>query len=263
MLEQDWLKGEQLEKLAVNHAIEYLVPRHLERIRGPRNERLDKTERAVQERLTHAISHCDRRAAHHRAQEAAGKVNARFNRLREEQRADNLKERLDQRKTRIEQERQISATRPIVAGGALIVPIGLLQGTQIDPDAIETRVSEAIAMRAVMETERTLGNIPKDVSSQRGIGYDIESVTGDDGRLRFIEVKGRRKGARDVTLTKNELFTAFNSRAQFILALVEIDGDEASEARYVQGFPFYEPAHYEEAVKVNLQTLLDASTPPR
>ena len=46
------------------------------------------------------------------------------------------------------------------------------------------------------------------------------------------------KGARDVTLTRNDLFTAFNSREQFILALVEIDGDKASKPRYVQGFAF-------------------------
>ena len=63
LLEQDWLKGEQLEKRAVNHAIEHLIPRHLERIRGPRDERLDKTERAVQERLTREINHWDGRAA--------------------------------------------------------------------------------------------------------------------------------------------------------------------------------------------------------
>ena len=66
-----------------------------------------------------------------------------------------------------------------------------------------------------------------------------------------------------MTLTKNELFTAYNSQAQFILALVEVDGDQAGEPRYVQGFAFQEPAHYEEAVKVNLQALLDASAPPR
>ena len=114
-----------------------------------------------------------------------------------------------------------------------------------------------------MAAERALDNTPVDVSSQRGIGYDIESASGQDGKLRFIEVKGRRKGAPDVTLTRNELFTAFNSREQFILALVEIDSDKAGQPRYVQGFAFQEPAHYEEAVKVNLQTLMDASTAPR
>ena len=263
LLGQDWLKGEQLEKRVTNYAIEYLVPRHLERVRGPREERLDKTERAVQERLTLAINYCDQRAAHHRAQEAAGKVNARLNRQREEQRADSLKERLDQRKAQIAQERQISATRPIVTGGALIIPIGALLDGEAHQQLIDTRRSEAIAMRAVMKAERALGNTPLDVGGEKR-GYDIESTpSGENAKLRFIEVKGRKKGARDVTLTKNELHCALNSREQFILALVEIDGDEAGEARYVQGFPFRELAYYEESVKINLRELLKASTPPR
>ena len=143
------------------------------------------------------------------------------------------------------------------------MPIGALQGNRIDPEIIDTRKSEAIAMRAVMEAERALGNQPTNVSHQRGIGYDIESVSGRDGRRRFIEVKGRRKGARDVTLTHNELKCALNCEAQFILALVEVDGDTAGQPRYVTGFPFRQPATFEEAVKINLQALLDASAPPR
>lgn len=263
LLERDWLKGEQLEKRAVNHAIEHLIPRHLQRVREPRDERLDKTERAVQERLTRAIHHWDGRAAQLRAQEEAGKAPRGLNSQGAQRRADELEARRRQRLAQIAQERQISATRPIVRGGALIIPIGLLQGEAVDADAIDTRVSEAMAMSAVMAAERALGNTPVDVSSRRGIGYDIESASGVDGKLRFIEVKGRRKGAHDVTLTRNELFTAFNSRDQFILALVEIDGEKAGQPRYVGGFAFQEPAYYEEAVKVNLQTLLDASTPPR
>ena len=95
-------------------------------------------------------------------------------------------------------------------------------------------------------------------------GYDIESAPpAENARLRFIEVKGRKKGARDVTLTKNELHCALNSREQFILALVEIDGDRISKPRYVQGFPFRELEYYEESVKVNLGMLLEASTAPR
>ena len=263
LLEQGWLQGEALEKRALNYAIEHLIPRHLERIRGPRDERLDKTVRAVQARLSGAINYHDGRAAHFRAQEAAGKVNARLNRLQEERKADELQDRLKARLAQIAQERQISAKRPVVAGGALIIPIGLLQGDAIDPQIIDTRKSEALAMRAVMAAERSLGNEPVDVSSQRGIGYDIESVSGENGKLRFIEVKGRRSGAHDITLTRNELYTAFNSREQFILALVAIEGDRASEPRYVQGFAFREPAYYEEAVKVKLRPLLDASSPPR
>ncbi len=263
-LEQDWLKGEQLEKRVVNHAIERLIPRHLQRIREARNERLNKTERAVKERLTREISYWDGRAAQLRLQEEAGKAPRALNSQQAQRRADELEERQEQRLAQIAQERQISATRPIVAGGALIIPIGLLLNEAERQELIDTRKSEAIAMRAVIAAEEALKNKPEDVSSQRGIGYDIVSEpSGKDKKLRFIEVKGRRKGARDVTMTRNELFTAFNSREQFILALVEIDGDIASEPRYVQGFEFREPAHYEVAVKLDLQKLLNASTAPR
>ena len=101
LLEQDWLKGEQLEQRAVNYAIERLIPRHLERIKAPRDERLDKTERAVQERLSLAINHHDGRASHFRSQELSGKVNARLNRLQEERKADELQERLETRLAQI------------------------------------------------------------------------------------------------------------------------------------------------------------------
>ena len=263
MLEQDWLKGEQLEKRATNYAIEYLIPRHLERISGPRDERLDKTERAVQERLTREINHWDGRAAQLRVQEEAGKAPRHLNSQQAQRRADELEERRQQRLAQIAQERQISATRPIVKGGALIIPIGLLLDEEARQALIDTRKSEAIAMRAVMEAERALGNMPKDIGSEKR-GYDIESAPlTENSKLRFIEVKGRKKGARDVTLTKNELHCALNSQEQFILALVEIDGENVSEPRYVCGFPFRELEYYEESVKVNLKTLLNVSTPPR
>jgi len=126
-------------------------------------------------------------------------------------------------------------------------------------EVIDTRASEAIAMAVVMETERALGNKPKVVSDQRGIGYDIESESGADGRLRFIEVKGRRKGASDVTLTKNELTTALKSTEQFILALVEIDGEQATQVRYLHGYDFKEP----KAAQFNLKQLLAESSAPR
>lgn len=263
LLEQDWLKGERLEERAVNYAIEHLLPRHLQRIRKRRDERLDKTERAVQERLTREFFYWDGRAAELRAKEETGKFHARLNSRRAQERADELRERLRQRKEQIKQERQISATRPVLKGGALIIPIGLFLDEGARQELIDTRKSEAIAMQAVMNAERALGNRPKDIGKEKR-GYDIESAPPDENsKLRFIEVKGRKKGARDVTLTRNELHCALNSREQFILALVEIDDGIPAEARYVADFPFRELESYEVSVKVDLQTLLQASTPPR
>lgn len=80
-------------------------------------------------------------------------------------------------------------------------------------------------MEAVMAAERALGYEPRDVSDQK-CGYDIESVVPGTGQLRFIEVKGRIEGAETVTVTKNEILTALNKPANFILALVRVPADQ-------------------------------------
>lgn len=261
LLEQDWLKGENLERRAVAHAVEHLVPHHLERLRVRRIELIDKTEAAVQERLTKEINYWDLRATELRAQEQAGKVNARLNSQRAQERADRLAERLKQRKAQLSQERQISAAPPVVVGGALIIPIGLLLGEKTPPEILDRRITEQIAMRAVMDAEIALGNDPHDVSA-RNVGYDIESRDRQTGRLRFIEVKGRRAGAETVTLTYNELYRALNSPEAFILALVEVDNARASHPRYVKHYPFREPDPLASSVNFDLQELLSRSEKP-
>ena len=54
------------------------------------------------------------------------------------------------------------------------------------------------------------------------------------GELRFIEVKGRVAGAETVTVTRNEILTALNKPDDFILAVVEVDGDQPATPRYVR-----------------------------
>lgn len=262
LLEHDWLKGENLERRATAHAIEHLVPRHLEQVRTRRIELIDRTEAAVQERLSKEIHYWDHRAVELREQERRGRVNARLNSQRAEQRRDTLIDRLKQRKEQLAQERRIAAAPPVIVGGALIVPIGLLLGENTPPELLDRRITEQIAMRAVMDAEIALGNHPRDVSSQN-VGYDIESRDGHTGRLRLIEVKGRRAGAETVTLTYNELYRALNSPEGFILALVEVDNANARRPRYVRNYPFREPDPLAASVNFNLRELLSMSEEPK
>ena len=44
--------------------------------------------------------------------------------------------------------------------------------------------------------------------------------------LRFIDVKGRKKGATSVTVSKNEILTGLNKPGEYILAIVEVDGEQ-------------------------------------
>jgi hypothetical protein len=87
--------------------------------------------------------------------------------------------------------------------------------------ARETERGKRAAMAAVMAAERALGHSPRDVSAENR-GYDVESTVsaGDGGdRTRFLEVKGRIRGARTVTVSQNEILTAFNEPEGWILAL--------------------------------------------
>ena len=127
-------------------------------------------------------------------------------------------------------------------------------------DLIDRRVTEQIAMQAVLEAEIGLGNTPVDVSA--GASFDIESRT-PDGVLRFIEVKGRRTGADTVTLTRNEILLSLNSPEAYILALVEVDAQgRAREVRYVRDFERSEPGIQVTSVSYNMSDLLAMSEEP-
>ncbi len=262
-LSADWLAGAALEEQARSYAIAELVPGHLAQVRQRREELIDKTRAAVHERLTKEIYYWDRRANELRAQEQAGRPNARMNSERARQRADELQARLQRRMAELEQERQLSAAPPVIVGKALIVPAGLLWGDQTPAEIVDRRIVEQIAMHAVMETEIALGHDPCDVSA-RNEGYDIESRDGRTGQLRFIEVKGRRAGAETVTLTYNEIRTLANRPDTGILAIVLVDEDgRPSAPRYIFGAFDREPEFSVVSVSYNMRELLARSEEPR
>ncbi|HEY4034102.1 MAG TPA: helicase-related protein, partial [Ktedonobacteraceae bacterium] len=84
---QPWLQGD-LEEQARSYAIMHLVQQHLEEVRKRREAQIDKTQAAVNERLTNEISYWDNRAVILKEQETAGKTNARLNSQLARQRAD-------------------------------------------------------------------------------------------------------------------------------------------------------------------------------
>jgi len=226
---------QDIENKAMGYAIGHLVPQHLQEVRQRKEELIHKTIAAVKDRLTKEINYWDQRASQLRDQEAAGKPNAKLNSAKAQQRADDLVDRMEKRLAELEQERQIAALPPVVVGGALVVPQGLLQrlqgkrDTAAAPFARETKRVEQAAMAAVIATERSLGYDPRDVS-QDNCGYDIESRIPGTGRLRFIEVKGRIEGAETVTVTKNEVLTALNKPENYFLALVQVPRSEEFSA---------------------------------
>jgi len=254
LLQADWLAAEELEDAVVGAAIEKTAPRHLSDVRERREKLIDKTLAAVQERLTKEINYWDRRAAELRQAEKAGKDNARLNSTMAQRRADELETRLKRRCEELEQSRQIAATAPVIIGGALIVPAGFFQEKSQGVDVQQKRVVELAAMRAVMQAELDLGYSPVDVSKDN-LGYDIESLDPKTGRLRFIEVKGRRAGAETLTLSRNEILTAINSPENYILAIVEVEDGEAGKPSYIFKPKFKDPGFLATSVTFKLKSL--------
>jgi superfamily II DNA or RNA helicase len=261
---QAWLKGD-LESVAVGHAIANLVPIHLGEVRNRREELITRTMAAVKDRLTKEITYWDHRANQLKDQELAGKVNAKINSGKARQRADELQARLQRRMAELELERQISPLPPVAIGGSLVVPIGLLHKllppsavsgyAEADAVSAEARKKmELLAMQMVMEAEKQLGNQPRDVSAEK-CGYDIESKVEANGKLRFIEVKGRIAGALTVTVTRNEILTALNKPDDFILAIGQADGAQQTLVYVRRPFQL-EPEFAVESINYKLQELL-------
>ena len=260
MQSQSWLT-QNVETLARNYAVQNLIPAHFSEVKQRKEKLINKTEAAVKARLTAEIQYWDYRAADLRMKEETGKTNAKLNSQLAERRAEELQLRMQSRLAELAKERQISAMPPIIMGGALVIPKGLLNKLMHTPDPGlfshgDRAAVEQAAMKAVFEIEKKLGYQPKDVSTAK-CGYDVESFIPENLRdakdpyiLRFIEVKGRAKGATTVTVTRNEILTGLTQSEQFILAIVEVDGDKTKTVYLREPFKGMQPPTFAQ-VSVN------------
>ena len=227
-----------VERKAQGYAVANVVPEHLAEVRDAKLALITKTEVAVKDRLTKEIAYWDHRAEQLKLQEQAGKTGARLNSGEARKRADSLQTRLQKRLEELQLEAQISPLPPVVLGGLLVVPKGLIDemsgrepaGTRT---AVDTQESAARARNIIMDVERSLGFDPADREFEK-LGYDIESRVPDTGKLRFIEVKGRASGASTITVTRNEILYSLNKPEDFILGIVEFLDDGRHQVHYVR-----------------------------
>jgi hypothetical protein len=258
-----WIRRD-LEQKAQAYAIAHVVPEHLAEVRSRKLELIAKTEAAVKDRLTKEINYWDHRAEELKLQEQAGRPNARLNSNEARKRADSLQARLQKRLEDLALEAQLSPLPPVVMGGVLVIPAGLLAEKIPGAARIVERDTEASAARAratILEVERGLGFEPVDREADK-LGYDIESRVPGTGKLRFIEVKGRITGAETITVTRNEILYSLNKPDDFILAIVEFDGD-GHRVHYVRR-PFQcEPDFGAASVNYRFAELLAGAEVPR
>jgi SNF2 family DNA or RNA helicase len=267
VLEAPWITRD-LEQVALAYASGRLVPEHFTEIRERRERQVDKTLTAVHERLVREINHWSDRYIKFKDDLGAGKdVRLSLDNVR--RLIDELTARLESRKKELLQMRRVVSATPVVVGGALVIPAGLLAqrsgevGWAADAEA-RTRV-EAIAMRAVMDAERALGHEVFDVSSEK-CGWDISSIPKQQGNEvvipRHIEVKGRVKDASTITVTRNEILYGLNQSDKFLLAVVLIDGDGYDGPHYVRKPFTKEPDWAVSSINLDLSQLLARAERP-
>jgi len=259
-----WITKE-LEHSALQHAIETLVPEHLAEVKGPRLKWILKTRAAVKERLTKEINHWDHRSQELRLQEQAGKKNAKINSNEAQRRADDLQARLRKRMDELDVQEKISAKSPVVLGGLVIIPSGLLNEISGKKEPRHThpqntQESGDKARNIIMQVERDLGFEPVDRELEK-LGYDVESVDAKTGKVRFLEVKGRVSGAPTITVTKNEILYSLNKPDDFILAIVEFFEND-HKVHYVRRPFLREPDFGVTSVNYNFSELLGKAEAP-
>jgi superfamily II DNA or RNA helicase len=263
--ECQWI-GRELEQKAQGYAIAHVVPGHMTEVKGHKLELIAKTEAAVKDRLTKEITYWDHRAEELKLQEQAGKPNAKLNSGEARKRADLLQGRLQKRLEDLKLEAQVSPLPPVVLGGSLVVPMGLIRAMTGQPAIqstapVDTQASAARARAIVMEIERGLGFDPTDRELDK-LGYDIESRVPGTGKLRFIEVKGRVSGAQTITVTRNEVLYSLNKPDDFILAIVEFLNEDAHRVHYLRQ-PFRrEPDFGANSVNYDFAELIARSRTP-
>ena len=197
--ECSWIDRD-LEQTAQAYAVADVVPEHLAEVRAARLALTDKTEAPVE-------------GPPHQGDLVLGPPR-RAARARRKDRQDRCAPQLGRGASAgghlagpvAEADRGAkSATRryrrgpPVVLVGLLVVPQGLVDKMtgRPEPNVVRPDDTLAVAARArdiVMETERGLGFEPTDRELDK-LGYDIESRDPATGKLRFIEVKGRRSDA--------------------------------------------------------------------
>lgn len=268
VLAAPWIQKD-LEQSVLSYASTHLVPEHYQEIKHRREAMVDKTLEAVHDRLVKEINYWSDRHIKMQEDVAAGKQpRVQLENIRRT--VDELTARLESRKKELEGMRQVVSATPLVAGGALVIPQGLLNQRkgegEFTADAAARSRIEAIAMQSVIAAERALGHEVIDVSADK-CGWDVTAIPAkrQDGSIpeaRHIEVKGRAKGQSTVTVTRNEILYGLNQAEKFILAVVLVDGEAVDGPHYIRKPFTQEPDWATTSINLDLRQLLDKAEKP-
>jgi superfamily II DNA or RNA helicase len=257
-----------IEETARSWATTNLATPHLAEIVDVTRLRIERTRRAVEERLNSEIRYWDARSAELKQQELHGKK-PRLNSGRARQRADDLEARKARRVRELDLEGDLVNHVPTVVAAALVIPRGLidqLEGlprVEIDPEV--ARETDRRAVAAVMAVERTLGRSPTE-QDHNNPGFDILSEDARTGMIYQIEVKGHRPGNPEVKVRARQVRQAKQNPERFRLVIVKVPNEPDAEptvAYFVKPFDAYELHFAQTYVPLNVPDLMPYAVKPQ
>ncbi|MBF2719691.1 DUF3883 domain-containing protein [Psychrobacter sp. NG254] len=268
ILHADWL-SHNLEVLAVGYASNKMAPEHFDVVKYRRELQSDKTLAAVNERLVKEINYWSDRYITLQDAVKVGKQ-PRMQPEMARRRVDDLSARLQQRTKELIELKEVVSSTPVVIGGALVIPQGLLAQRKGDTgfivDAAARARVERVAMNAVIKAEQEMGHEVTDMSAEK-CGWDITARPNinPDGSIlpdRHIEVKGRSKGQTTITVSRNEIIYGLNQADKFILAIVVVDNNDYEGPYYIRTPFTTEPEFGVASINYDLSDLLSKAVSP-
>lgn len=209
------LEAVDRDKLEVKpaSAISHELKNYQQELLGERHRQAEiKTERGLKS-LDILIADLDHALVKLKQRKARGEAGLELNIWNKSQRQLTYKDKRRELVASISRETTLTRNAPQLLGLVRVKPADI-----VDDSLSENTDVEAVAMRFVMEYERSHGRTPRDISDVLGPGYDIRSEDAD-GNMRYIEVKGRAEAGR-VALTKNEWFKARHLAQDYYLYVV-------------------------------------------
>jgi len=245
-----------------------LASPHFAEVADVTTARIERTRRAVEERLNTEIRYWDASAAELKQKELHGKK-PRLNSGRARQRADELEARKTRRLRELAIESDLINHAPTIVAAALVVPQGLIDqmdgttATAPDQDVIKDTDRRAVA--AVMAVERSIGREPVE-QDHNNPGFDILSEDPETGIVYQIEVKGHRPQTLDVYVKARQVRQAKQNPERFRLAVVSVPNepdDTPSVSYFVRPFDAYEMHFAQTFVPLKVTDLLPHAVEPQ
>ncbi|HZZ77095.1 MAG TPA: DUF3883 domain-containing protein, partial [Gemmataceae bacterium] len=190
----------------------------LDEVRGERLIEVERVADHVELSLTELLSKADEEVGRAAAEVEKNAQGSEGRMAQAETRHNELLARRDRRRQELQQQRSLTLQAVERLTSILILP----HPDRASPEVRNLRsnpITEATAMRVVMEHERAQGRQVFDVSD-KNLGYDITSVDLASGDLRLIEVKGIGDTNGSVLLTPNERRVAEDRRDCYWLYVV-------------------------------------------